>query len=94
MTKITMTLSDDAIEALNMAAKRLRKPKSEIVRMALKDFAEHSADRISPAELARRIAILDKIRGIFPTRSNEEMEAELRDIREARRGGGRLTPVE
>jgi predicted transcriptional regulator len=94
MTKVTVTLSDDAIEALNRTAKRLGKPKSEVVRMALRDFAEHGADRLTPAEIARRKAILERIRGIFPTRPQSETEAELRAIRRARRTGGRRTPVE
>lgn len=94
MTKVTMTLSDDAIETLNRTAKQLGKPKSEIVRMALKDFAEHGAERLTPAEIARRMAMLDRIRSMFPTRPRSEMEAELREIRRARRTGGRRTPVE
>lgn len=93
MRKITVTLSDDAIEALERSAKRLGKPKSQIVREALLRYVERPVE-LTPAERARRMAILDEIRTMFPTRPRSEMEAELREIRRARRTGGRRTPVE
>lgn len=93
MTKVTMTLSDDAIEALERSAKRLGKPKSQIVREALLSYADRPGE-LTPAERARRLAILEKIRNAPVTRTRKEMEAELREIRESRRSGGRLTPVE
>lgn len=93
MTKVTMTLSDDAIEALNRTAKRLGKPKSQVVREALLNYEQRPGE-LTPEERARRMAILEKIRGMFPTRPRSELEAELREIRRARRTGGRRTPVE
>jgi predicted transcriptional regulator len=93
MTKVTMTLSDDAIEALNRTAKRLGKPKSEIVRQAILSYGQRP-DELTPEERARRLAILEKIRATLPTRTQAEADAELREIRAVRRLGGRRTPVE
>lgn len=93
MTKVTMTLSDDAIEALNRSAKNLGKPKSQIVREALLSYADRPGE-LTPEERARRMAILEEIRKSFPTRPQREADAEIREIRRARRRGGRRTPVE
>ncbi|MDX2178473.1 MAG: ribbon-helix-helix protein, CopG family [Bryobacteraceae bacterium] len=96
MTKVTMTLDDEAVRQLELTAKRLRQPKSEIARRAIIEFAGQGPrhEPPTPEEWARRKAILDRIAALPPSRSQAEVEAELREIREARRLPGRLTPVE
>ena len=50
--------------------------------------------RLSEEERERMLKILDDYVAAGPTRPREEVERELREIREARRGGGRRTPSE
>jgi predicted transcriptional regulator len=88
MTKITMTLDDATVQLLNRTAKRLGKAKSEVARQAIMEFAAHS-DRLSPREIQRRLAILDELAQRAPTRPQQEVDAELADIRESRRAGWR-----
>jgi hypothetical protein len=51
-------------------------------------------DRVSEEERERMLKVLDEAVAGLPTRPREEVEKELREIREARRGGGRRTPVD
>jgi len=51
-------------------------------------------DRLSEAERLRRLRILDEYMATPPTRPQSEVDAELRGIRDARRAGGRRTPID
>lgn len=51
-------------------------------------------DRLSEEERERLLKIFDDYVAAGPTRPRAEVEKELRDIREARCGGGRRTPVD
>lgn len=91
--KVTFTLDQSTIERLQLAAARLRKPKSQIVREAIHEYSER-IDRLSEAERVRMLRVLDEFLANAPKRPVEEVEAELEAIREARRHGGRRTRVE
>jgi predicted transcriptional regulator len=91
--KVTFTLDDATVERLNRAATRLRKPKSEVVREALREY-DAKTDRLTEEEKTRMIRALEKIMAQPSTRTRREVEQEIAEIRRARRSGGRLHPVE
>jgi len=86
--KVTFTLDADTIARLRQSAERLARPKSEVVREAIRDFSERIG-RLSERERRRQLRIVDEIAARGPSRPLAEVEAELRQIRAARRRGGR-----
>jgi predicted transcriptional regulator len=90
-TKVTFTFDQATIRRLEDAAARLNKPKSEIVREAIHDYHQRIG-RLSESEKQRMLRILDEIAKRPPTRPQQEVEAELKEIRRARRHGGRGHP--
>jgi predicted transcriptional regulator len=88
-TKVTFTLDQATITRLNNAAERLAKPKSEIVREAIHDYHDRIG-KLSESERLRMLAILDEIGKRPPTRPQAEVDAELKEIRRARRHGERM----
>ncbi len=91
--KSTFTLDEPTVARLKAVAGQLGKPKSEIVREAIHDYADRIG-KLSEKERVRMLRILDQMLPKVPERPIEEVEAELAEIRRARRGGGRRTPVE
>lgn len=91
-TKATFTLDEETVLRLRVAAERLGKPKSEIVREAIHDYADRIG-KLSERERVRLLRILDEMAPKVPQRPLVEVEAEIEEIRAARRGGGRLTPA-
>jgi hypothetical protein len=91
--KVTFTLDEVTVNRLNETARRLAKPKSQVVREAIRDYHPKS-DRLSEAERLRMLRVMDRILARPPTRTQAEVDAELREIRRARRSGGRLHPAE
>ena len=91
MVKVTFTLDDETVERLRRLAARLRRPLSQVVRESIKDY-EARSDKLSDEERTKMLAVLDEIMKAPRTRSRAEVDAELREIRAARRGGGRRTP--
>ena len=53
--QLTVRLPDELSEALEAAAKRLRRKRSEVVRIALEQFLELSDDRAQPADRVRSL---------------------------------------
>ncbi|HVO97935.1 MAG TPA: ribbon-helix-helix protein, CopG family [Bryobacteraceae bacterium] len=92
MVKVTFTLDEATVAKLADAAKRLSKPKSEVVREAVLDYHARIG-RLSERERLRMLRVLDEYLAKAPTRSQAEVDRELREIRAARRTGGRRTPV-
>ena len=88
MVKVTFTLDDQTVATLRQAGARLGRPNSQIVRDAIRDYAER-VGRLSEHERLRLLAALDDISKRKPTRPASEVDRELRDVRSARRGGGR-----
>lgn len=87
-----MTFSLDAATAgcLRDAAASLRKPQSEIVREAIREYSER-VGRLSEAERRRLLSVFDELVPAIPTRSVEEVDRELAELRRARRHSGRGT---
>jgi metal-responsive CopG/Arc/MetJ family transcriptional regulator len=92
-TKATFTLDEETVVRLNTAAERLGKPKSEIVREAIHDYVDRIG-KLSERERVRLLRIFDEMVPKIPKRPLSEVEAEIAEIRAARRGGGRRTPVD
>jgi predicted DNA-binding protein len=92
MVKVTFTLDDETVSRLRQAAERTSKPQSQVVREAVKDYADR-VGRLSEAERLRMIASIDTMVRRKPTRPQVEVERELRAIRSARRSGGRRNRV-
>ncbi|PYR14248.1 MAG: hypothetical protein DMF94_34600 [Acidobacteria bacterium] len=88
MVKVTFTLDDQTVARLRQAAERLNKPQSQVVREAVRDYADR-VGRLSEHERLRMLSALDAIVKRKPTRSTADVDRELREIRVARRSGGR-----
>jgi predicted transcriptional regulator len=88
MVKVTFTLDDETVERLRRTAARLAKPQSYVVREAIRDYEARSA-RLSDEERARLLAIVDRMVKEPPTRTAAEVDAEIGEIRAARRRWGR-----
>jgi metal-responsive CopG/Arc/MetJ family transcriptional regulator len=91
--KVTFTLDADTVNRLERAAERLSKPKSQVIREAVQEYYQRIG-RLSESEKMRMLRIVDEMLARTPTRTASEVDQELRDIRRARRSGGRRTPVE
>ncbi|HEY1241821.1 MAG TPA: ribbon-helix-helix protein, CopG family [Bryobacteraceae bacterium] len=92
-TKVTFTLDADTINRLERASERLSKPKSQVIREAVQEYYDRIG-RLSESERLRMLRVLDEIMARPPSRPAKEVDRELREIRRARRSGGRRTPVE
>ena len=89
--KATFTFDEATIRRLADAATRLSRPRSEIVRDAINDYHAR-LDRLSDEDRDRMLLAFDTLLPAVALRSREEVDRELREIRAARRGGGRRTP--
>ena len=93
MVKVTLTLDETTVERLKRAAARRQIPKSQFVREAIEHY--HAAgDRMNGAESQRMVHGLEQLLARIPKRPVEETESELREIRRARRHGGRAHRTE
>jgi predicted transcriptional regulator len=93
VVKVTYTLDDETVARIRRLAAGLRKPQSQVVREAVKSY-EARSDKLSEEERARMLAALDRIMSQPPSRPQAEVDAELREIRRARRHGGRRHRVD
>ena len=93
MVKVTFTVDEETVETLRRMSTQLKKPQSAVFREAIKDYAER-ADKLRPEERERLLETLDRIRSRKPGRSQSDVDAEIAQIRSARRTGGRNTRVE
>jgi hypothetical protein len=84
MVKVTFTLDDETVERLRRLSARLGRPQSQVVRESIKEYEAHS-DRLSEEERRRMLGVLDRIMKSPPTRPQAEVDAELQEIRAARR---------
>jgi hypothetical protein len=84
MVKVTFTLDEQTVERLRRTAARLAKPQSYVVREAVREYEARSS-RLSDEERARMLAIVDRMVQDPPTRSAAEVDAEVAEIRGARR---------
>jgi predicted transcriptional regulator len=88
MVKVTYTLDDETVQRIRRVAARLGKPQSLVVREAVKDYEAHS-DKLSDEERTRLLAAFDELVPRIPVRTQADVDAELAEIRRARRHGGR-----
>jgi predicted transcriptional regulator len=88
MAKATFVLDDDTLKAIRSLAQRKRKPQSHVVREAVAMYAGQE-DRLADDERRRRLDVLDAALRRPPTRPQVAVNAELREIRKARRTGWR-----
>lgn len=88
--RATFTLDEATERALRRCAERLGKSKSEVVREAVQEY-DARAGRLSEAERLRLLAAFDEHLPKIPQRPVGEVETELKELRRARRSGGRRT---
>jgi predicted transcriptional regulator len=93
MVKMTFTVDEETVDILRQTAARLKKPQSAVFREAIRDFAQRT-DRLSDEEREQKLAILRRIMARKPTGTQAQADAEIAEIRAARRTGGRRTRVE
>jgi hypothetical protein len=91
MVKVTFTLDDETVTRLRRLASSLRRPQSQVVRESIKEY-EARSDKLTEDERRRMVAVLDRIMQEPPTRPQAEVDAELREIRAARRRWARRPP--
>jgi hypothetical protein len=90
MASIKMTFSLDEVTAVRLqeASVSLRKPKSEIVREAIRDYAQRMG-RLSEVERIRMLGVFDEVVADIPERPADDVDAELAEVRRTRRQSGR-----
>ena len=91
-----MTFSLDTLTAARIGSlsERLGKAKSLVVREAVALYQAHS-DRVSEEERTERVRVFREFLQQVPAApSHDAAKAELREIRNSRRSGGRRTPAE
>ena len=86
--KMTFSLDEATVEALNRTAARLGKTKSEVVREAIRRY-DIGPDRMSEAERLHKVRIIKEFMKQPPTRSQAEADREIAEIRRSRRVGWR-----
>ena len=90
MATVKMTFSLDRTTAarIDQTAQRLGKAKSEVVREAIADYAAR-VGRLSESERRELLRNFDRLVPAIPERPVAEVDAELAELRQARRTGGR-----
>ena len=91
--KVTFTLDEATVKRIETASQRLALPKSQVVREAVHDYYERLG-KMSEQERKRMLRIFDEVIPRIPARPLNEVRCELKQIRLARRLGGRATIVE
>lgn len=92
MVKVTFTLDEETVARLRRSAARLAKPRSQVVREAIRDYAGR-VGRLSEQERLRLLRVFDDVTAAIPARPARAVDAELRALRQARRAGGRRHPA-
>src|SRR4051794_2295813 len=88
MGKMTFTFDVETTQALRRAALRLKKTQSAVVREAIRDYASRT-DHLSEDERRHMLRVFDRMMARTPKRTQAEVDAEIREIRAARKTGGR-----
>ncbi|MGH9466470.1 MAG: ribbon-helix-helix protein, CopG family [Terriglobales bacterium] len=91
--KVTYSLDEETVRKIAVTAERLRKPKSQIVRDAVRLYRP-AEDKLSESERRRLLKILDEYVAQPPSRPAGSIDRELRELRAVRRLPGRLHPVD
>jgi predicted transcriptional regulator len=88
MVKVTFTLDDETVARLRKIAQRTRKAQSFVVREAIAEYAARG-ERLTEDERTRALKAYDALAPAVGRRAPAEIARELRDLRAARRSGGR-----
>jgi len=88
MAKLTFSMDEDTARTLRATAERLRKSQSLIVREAIAEYAAR-AGRLTEAERRRLLDVIDEMMRRRAARTAKDVARELREVRRARRQGGR-----
>jgi len=88
MVKVTFTLDEKTVTKLEDASRRLSKPKSEVVREAVADYHARMG-RLSEQERLRMMRVLEEHLARPATRSQAEVDREIKELRASRRAGWR-----
>jgi predicted transcriptional regulator len=83
MVKVTFTLDEETVKRLRRLASRLGRPQSQVVRESIKEY-EARSDKLGDDERRKLLAALDRVMAAPRTRSRDEVEAELRELRASR----------
>jgi hypothetical protein len=86
--RVTLTLDNATAQRLNQTAARLAKTKSEVLCEAIREYHTKS-DRLSESERLRMLRVMEEFLKEPPTRSQAEVDRELRELRASRRQGWR-----
>lgn len=87
--KMTFSLDEATARRLNEAAERTGKPKSVVVREAVLDYADR-VGHLTEAERIRLLGVFDEVVAAIPDApATTAVDAELKELRSARRRGGR-----
>lgn len=88
MVKVTFTLDEKTVAKLNDASRQLVKPKSEVVREAVHEYHARMG-RLSERERLRMMRVLEEHLARPATRSQAEVDREIKELRASRRAGWR-----
>jgi hypothetical protein len=86
--KLTFSLDAETVARLRQAAARLRIPQSQVVREAVAEYALR-VGRLSESERLALLQTFDRVVPLAPARRAAAVDAELDELRAARRRGGR-----
>jgi hypothetical protein len=90
--KVTFTLDQNTIQCLEAASERLRLPKSQVIREAVHEYNQRIG-RLSEKEREKMLRVFDRLLPKIPVRRRRSAERELKQLRAARRPGGRRSPA-
>lgn len=93
MVKLTFSVDDETARTLKATAERLKKSQSLVVREAVAEYAARSG-RLTELERRRMLGAIDAMMKRPATRSQAAVDREVRELRRARRQGGRRHPAE
>jgi hypothetical protein len=88
MSKFTFVFDEATARTLRATAARLRKSQSLVVREAVAEYAAH-AGRLTDGERRRMLGTIDALMRRPAFRNGQQVAAEIRAVRAARRQGGR-----
>jgi hypothetical protein len=89
-SKVTLTLDESTVSRLRDASVRLAKPKSEIIREAIREFYDRIG-RLSERERVGMLRAFDELVPRIPSRGAMEVDREFTAVRKARKMGRRQT---
>lgn len=88
MVKVTYSLDKATVRLIRRMADLFGMAQSHVVREAVADYAARK-DRLSERERLRLLSVIDRLRDAPVTRSEQSVDAEIREVRAARRRGRR-----